>query len=492
MATKDNNNSPARSRPQTRLATARMLLENSSNNNGGSGAEKPYFVPPPPLFKPTNEYDRMMYEVFFCGDDGRSAERSATASNDNNNNNNRRRKSATRVSIMEPDTRAAATRKKKLLLNQATIPEKGEKAPTLKKDVNNTASGRVSGKRVLAAKDHFRLALNQRAKELGLPMNNKAVSSKKPKAQGKAKKKGGQKSNKNISSSSPCDIYAQSFSTYIPFGQKKNLVVYDSDDQPAVFIYADNLPKYEHKLLVLRGRGQAAKGAVKSGRGKTNSSSSASSTSVTPYQIGRMWADEHFPRALNKQRAEPPPPPPPPFPTDPASGGLYDEKEEEGEEYRCQQQHWGTAYLPPPEPAPVDPVTGHPINLRIPRAVRNRGCFSNNNRITDDQLLGEINFQTDRPISELLAENRRRWAAVRGEHLAAHQQNAARYHHTFAILEQIFRRQTLVVEEDRAEEAQEEEEEKEVSSGHWCCCCLTSFLYIFYFVFLIIYKQKSR
>ncbi|KAH9404989.1 hypothetical protein TYRP_000823 [Tyrophagus putrescentiae] len=231
MATK-NNNSPVltRSRPQTRLATAKMLLENSSSNNGGSGAEKPYFVPPPPLFKPTNEYDRMMYEVFFCGDDGRTAERSATASNDNNNNN-RRRKPATRVSIMEPDTRAAATRKKKLLLNQATIPEKGEKAPTLKKDVNNTASGRVSGKGVVAAKDHFRLALNKRAKELGLPMINKAVSSKKPKAQGKAKKKAGQKSNNNISSSSssssPCDIYAQSFSTYIPFGQKKNLVVYE-------------------------------------------------------------------------------------------------------------------------------------------------------------------------------------------------------------------------------------------------------------------------
>ncbi|KAH9404990.1 hypothetical protein TYRP_000824 [Tyrophagus putrescentiae] len=190
--------------------------------------------------------------------------------------------------------------------------------------------------------------------------------------------------------------------------------------------------------MVLRGRGQAAKGAVKSGRGKTNSSSSASSTSVTPYQIGRMWADEHFPRALNKQRAEPPPPP---FPTDPASGGLYDEKEEEGEEYRCQQQHWGTAYLPPPEPAPVDPVTGPAHQL-----AHSPGA--------------------DRPISELLAENRRRWAAVRGEHLAAHQQNAARYRHSFAILEQIFRRQTLVVEEDRAEEAQEEEKEEEESSGH--------------------------
>mgnify|MGYP002649856808 CR=1 FL=1 len=139
---------------------------------------------------------------------------------------------------------------------------------------------------------------------------------------------------------------------------------------------------------------------------------------MTPYQIGRLWADEHYPRAKKKRGVQP-------LPSDSDSGGPYKRQ-------RLRQ----IDYLPPPEPAPVDPVTSHPLNLRIPESVRAGNCFSSS--IAEDQLLAAINSKADQPIAELLAENQRRWAAIRKEHLMAYRENVARYQHSFDILEQIF------------------------------------------------------
>lgn len=438
MSNKSSSSSLARfGRPQTRLEAAKQALAEDQTAT----------VNQPKMVKLTNQYDLMMYEAF--ANDGNNNNRGSSSSAENpdsevgpseknsNKEKDNKRKNSKHFPIMEPETGRICKH------NLATIPSlkrttsAEEKNSMLKSSSTETDDPNNDGTRptnsvtgtnnLIEAKNRFRIALKTRARELGLVYESMTGKSKnkqtgkqqkqQPKrssSKRKAASKAQNSSNLPPPSSEPklpkskqddsgvCkdteSADATSFDTAIPFSGE-NIVIYDTAD-PAVFLYSENIPKYKHKMSILNGKWK-------------------DETSVSPYQIGRMWADEHFPRAFAKKLNTRPPP-------------YYTSLSDPGGPYET-VKILGTNYLPQPTPPPVDPITNLPVNLRIPEAVRNRSRSTNYPNLPE-----EINMWADKSAEEILALNRAHWKTVRRVHQEAARQNSARYEHSFAVLEQMY------------------------------------------------------
>lgn len=396
-------------RPQTRLEAAKQALADEQAAAGN-----------PKLLKPTNQYDLMMYEVFSSNEDNNNNQESSSdvlvekpESEAGQSDDNNKDKSRKRFPIMEPETGRICKH------NLATIPLlKGiDEETKSSKDGEPRPSNSVASNNLIEAKNRFRVALKTRAKELGMVVDQ-GVPKKRQTPKRSASKRKSRGPNSLLSSSKcepkqpksnpsepkmePTDD-ATSFDTIIPFCGS-NIIIFDRA-VPSVFVYKKNVPKYRDKLDILAGKSDDTK-----------------TSSVSPYQIGRMWADEHFPRAF-KQKVKVRPPPYHASLADP--GGPY---------YEYENKDLGINYLPPPTPAPMDPETNFPINLRIPEALRNGGPQKEIN----ESLPEEINMWADKSAKELLSLHRPRWLAVRKMHVEAERQNASRYRHSFAVLEQMY------------------------------------------------------
>ena len=87
-------------------------------------------------------------------------------------------------------------------------------------------------------------------------------------------------------------------------------------------------------------------------------------------------------------------------------------------------------HMPKPEPLPLD-AEGNPINLRIPKFVREF-------KLPKSKVVDEINSMEHLSAQETLALSLPHWKNVKKEFLNASRENEKRYHHSFCILKSMF------------------------------------------------------